>query len=211
MVLTGEGKRRLSRGELDFCYWIPFDVELDYSPYIAESASLTPVQLSASVDLHIETTPIREATTGYRSLNPSGSDETNVRNPMFSVPTGHRVVPRMTASDGPTGSLVVGGSQRALAEILVRKSSEGDVTQIIGPFDRGFERFDPTSTEVGHTYSRDGFPKDQHLEGVLIRVYRSGSDGLTEVDPRRDMAGRISFGNDFYVRIVTPEDDDGTL
>ncbi len=196
MVLTGEGKYLLSRGELRFAYWIPYDVEVDYKPYVSNSASLSVLALSASIDEQIENSPIREATTGYRRQNNSGSDETNVRNPLFTIPQGHRIVPRMTASDGPTGSISLQVQQRKVSEIVVKKDRNGNITQQLGPYERGFERFDASGVVIDYGYTRDSFPKDHLCDGFLLRVYRSGSDGLTEVDPRRDFSDQLAYGNE---------------
>jgi hypothetical protein len=205
MVLTGEGKYLLSKGELRFVYWMPFDVEIDYDPYIANSGSLTGIQLSASINEQIENSPIREATTGYRRLNMSGSDETNVRQPLFSVPQGHRVIPRMTASDGPSGDINIEVKQRKISELVVKRDPSGVVLEQLGPYDRGFERFDTSAVVIDQGYSRDGFPVDHVLDGFLVKVYRSGSNGLVEVDARRDLSNELAFGND--LRLVVDQDE----
>lgn len=200
MVLTGEGKHLLSRGELKFVYWTPFDVEVDYDPFLVNSGSLTAAQLSASINEQIENSPIREATTGYPRLNTSGSDETNVSNPLFSVPQGHRVIPRLVTS-APSGTVELEVKQRKVSEIHQKRDFQGKITEQIGPFDRGFERFDVSAVGLEYGYSKDGFPADHVFDGFLVKVYRSGSDGLTEVYERRDAKNALAFNNDLRLAL----------
>lgn len=196
MVLTGEGKALLAKGDLNFVYWTPFDVEIDYDPYMANSGSLTTAQLSASIDTLIENAPIREATTGYKRLNSKGLDTTNVSNPLFTVPQGHRVIPRMKVTDGPTGSIDIEVKQRKVSEIFVKKDNHGKVLEKLGPYDRGFERFDTSIFTIEHGYSRGGFPADHVFDGFVVKILRSGSNGLVDVSPSRDMSNNIAFNND---------------
>lgn len=196
VVLTGEGKYLLSKGELRFVYWVPFDNEVDYDPFLTTTGSLTAIQKSASIDEQIENSPVREATTGYRRMSVSGSDTTNLREPLFTVPQGLMVVPRMTGTDGPTGSIDIEVKQQKVSELFIKKDPAGNVTEQLGPYERGFERFDTSVFVLGYGYTRAGFPLGHPLDGFLVKVYRSGADGLTEVDARRDMNNELAFNND---------------
>lgn len=200
-VLTGEGKYLLSRGELRFSYWIPFDDEVDYKPFVVNSGSMTDLQLSASVDSQIENGPVREATTGYKRQNMSGSDETNVQRPLFTVPQGHRVVPRIVSSNAPSGSIDLQVKQRKILEIVLKKDKAGKIIHQLGPFEKGVERFDSSNSSFDYGYHKDSFPRDHAYDGFLVRVYRSGTEGLVEIDPRRDLLHSLSYGNELRIEV----------
>ncbi len=197
MVLTGRGKDLLSRGELNFCYWIPFDDEINYDPFISSSGSMGLAQLSASIDVEIENTPVREATTGYRYTNSSGSDFTNVHRPMYTMPQGQQVLPR--AVFPVTGSRDLNTKQRRVQRVYHTRDADGRYLNTIDPVDIGVERFDPTRFSLDMSYTNDSFPHDFNPEGFHVRLYRSGSMGLTEVSPKRDMNNDIAYNNDVKV------------
>lgn len=199
MVLTSYGKRLLSRGELNFCYWTPFDDEVDYNPFIAGSASLSDDQLSSSVYQSIETTPLREATTGYRNFNASGSDFTNVHRPIFTMAQGQDILPRASFPD--SGSREVQTYQRKVQRVYTDKDEEGKYLNPIQNVDLGVERFRSTFFTLELSYHRDSFPTDFQPDGFHVRVLRSGSSGWAEVDPRRDMNNDLAYSND--VRVFT--------
>lgn len=197
MVLTGYGKSLLSKGALNFCYWVPFDDEIDYDPYIADSGSLSAAQLSSSIDREIENTPIREATTGYRNFNASGSDTTSVIRPMFTMKQGQRVLPRAVFPDMSGSNVTV--KQRQVQKIFKTSDENGKFVSPLQPVDMGVERFDPSSLIVDLSYSRDSFSTDQQPDGFHITVFKSGSSGLTEVSPKRDSNNDIAYNNDVRV------------
>ena len=194
MVLTGYGKGLLSSGDLKFVYWIPFDDEVDYEPYISTSGSMNDTQFSSSINTQIEATLVREATTGYKFLNMSGSDMTNVNRPMFTMAQGQRIIPKI--EHGRDDGYDVGTSQRKISEIFVKRDSDGTIVEHNGPFDRGYERFDATSVDIDISYTADSFPSDFKHEGFFVRVFSSGSDGLIEVRHKRDSNNEIAFSND---------------
>lgn len=196
MVLTGYGKDLLSKGELRFAYWVPFDNEVDYDPPIMNSASLSSVALTASKFDQVEATLVEEAKTGYRRLNNSGSDTTNVYGPMFMMAHGQRVIPRMTASDGPTGSIELEVKQQKFSDLHVKKDQFGNTIEQLGPFDRVISRFDASNFTFGYKYAAGSFPSDYQPEGFLVRIYRSGTEGLQEVFERRDEENHVAFNND---------------
>lgn len=199
MVLTNYGKSLLSKGELNFCYWTPFDDEVDYDPYIATSGSMTEDQLSDALHQSIETAPVREATTGYRQFNVSGSDFTNVHRPMFTAPQGQVVLPRAVISSSGDTNLVT--YQRRVTRIYQGRDKNGKYVNSLEPINLGIERFDSKGFTLDLFYKKDSFPADFQPEGFHVVVLRSGSSGWTEVEPRRDMSNDISYMND--VRIFT--------
>src|SRR5580704_7370511 len=105
MVLTAAGRNLLSRGKLNFTYWMSFDDEIDYQPFISQSGTMTALQFSSSLYDEIESTPIREAVAGYQITNMIMGDTTNVIRPLYTMPQGQATIPRMTSSGGPTGSV----------------------------------------------------------------------------------------------------------
>ena len=200
MVLTNPGKSLLSKGQLRFCYWIPYDDEVCYDPYIAESGTLSAEALSASTDLHIETTPVREATTGYRYFNMSGSDFTNVHRPMFTMAQGQDVVPRAVFPPAEDREIVT--SQRQVVQFFKERDGVGHFLSPIPPVVVGNERYDSTAFTVELKYGRDSFSSEFSPEGFRVQVFKSGSaGGLVEVSSRRDLQNDLCYGSD--VRVFT--------
>lgn len=199
LVLTGYGKSLLSKGQLNFCYWIPFDDETDYQPYISQSGSLSSAQLTAAFNESIELSPVREATTGYRSFNSSGSDFTNVHRPLFTMAQGQTVLPRTIFP--VTSSREVSTKQRRVQRLYIDRDVGGKFVSPIDPVDIGVERFESTSFTLEFSYMKDSFPTDFQPEGFSVKMFKSGSFGLIEVDPRRDMSNDLSYTND--VRVFT--------
>jgi hypothetical protein len=205
MVLTNNGKRLLSQGDLRFCYWTPFDDEIDYQPYIAESSSLSQDQLSSSIYSSIENTPVREAVSGYRNFNSSGSDTVNVIHPMFTMPQGQKVLPRSVFVEN-TGTFVISTNQRSVQRIHQKGEATGKFINSIQPQDLGVERFDSTDFSIFLSYFKDSFPSDFQTEGFQIRVLKSGSNGYVELRTRRDMNNDLTYSND--VKVLTGQQED---
>lgn len=207
MVLTNYGKRKLSNGDLRFCYWIPYDDEIDYDPYVSQnfsgtftlsgskpglsgftiisSGTLTSEQLSASIDSLIESTPIREATTGYRNFNRSGSDFTNVHRPMFTMSQGQNILPR--ANFPITGSREVQAFQRG----VYKRYDSFDEQKMLG-----IERFNSSKFELDFSYKKDAFKDKTSLEGFFIQIFSNESSGWYRLLPRRDSNNNITYNND---------------
>lgn len=199
MILTGEGRKALSKNELNFVYWVAFDDEVDYNPTIMESGSLTAQSLSSSIIDQIENTLVREATTGYKSFNNNCLDTTNVSSALFTMPQGHTIVPKMKLISGQSGSIDIGVSQRKIQETVIKTDNDGNITETLGTYDRGVSRFDASSVVLNYGYGSEDFTQDHKTEGFLIRVFKSGSGGLVEVTERRDLQNRISFNGDLII------------
>lgn len=197
MVLTGYGKELFSKGELRFVYWAAFDDEVDYDPYVAESGSLTEEALAAKKFQLIEDTIVREATTGYRRVNRSGSDTTNVHRPLFDMPQGQVTLPAVTSSAPSEVTLEV--TQQKVVETLQKRDAAGTIVETMGPYDRGYTRTNPSSFHLEYGYQPGAFPSDAKLEGFLVRVFESGSEGLVQIDERRDSNNEVSFNNDLVL------------
>lgn len=204
VCLTNTGRRLLSEGKLKFCYWSAFDDEVDYDPFIAESGSLTAAQMSSSIERMIEETPVREAVSGYRDGNRLAQDFTNVRCPLFDRPQGQLQVPR--AVFPPSGEYSFKTLQRRVKKIFQTKDKTGHIIATNpDSIDLGVERFDSTSFSLRFGYEQGSIPSDATPEGFFMRVFRSGSEGLREVDPRRDASGQVCFNNDLTVLVGSKE------
>lgn len=199
MVMTGYGKRLLSEGELRFVYWAAFDDEVDYDPCISQSSSLSSTQLSQSRQDQIEATLVREAVTGYRLFNNSGSDNVNVCKPLFTAPQGQVQLPRLSGSSLPTGSLDIVTYQQRLQEVRVQKDSVGNVIETLGPYDRGVQRFNSDSVNLFFEYVPGSWPAEHRPEGFVVRFYVSGAEGYHQVEAKLDSSNDISFNNDLKV------------
>lgn len=199
MVLTSQGRLLLSKGQLNFSYFVLFDDEVDYSPVIVQSGSLSAAELSSSIDVQIESTLVMEARPGYRLGNASGSDFTSVHLPIFTMPQGQHVLPRVSTGSFPSGTLDIGTKHRKIQDIHVKTDADGNVKQTFGPYDRGYERYEPKGVDVDLSY-RDYEVDPSRVEGFLLRVYRSGSEGLVELSDKRDSESDVAYSSD--VKIV---------
>lgn len=195
MVLTLEGKRLLSLGELEFTYFALLDDEVDYDPYIPSSSSMSSEVLSGTVYTAMESSLVREAVPGYRmGRNLAGSDFTNGSRFLFSVKQGSQYLPHLTASDG-LADVNISVNQRRLSRPV--ETADGTVQE-----DIGFDRF--ASEDGRFSFSLDdqsSLEPDPTEQGLLLRVFRSGSGGLVELHPSRDSGNRLTFGPDISVRV----------
>lgn len=211
MVLTGVGKGLLFQGDLRFIYWVPFDDEVDYDPYLTPTyivspgsgtASFTTEELATQRAMKVEEPLVREATSGYRNLSAAEDDRTNVNRPMYTIPANQSVLPEMKI-EGISGTIDVHVLQQKLQTTFVRKNTEGTETvERIGPIDAGVNRFNPSEAAVEGYYTVGSYPREFDLEGFLVTVYQSGSEGYLEVLPNRDSSGSIVYNNDMKVEVV---------
>lgn len=201
MILTMEGKRLLSAGELQFVYFALFDDEVDYDPYVSQSGSFTAVQMSGTKQDLIESSLVREAISGYRSgMNMSGSDFTNVRKPLFTMKQGSQYLPRLTDFSARTGSVTLEIRQQKRQDIYTKTDQNGNVVQQQGPIDRGYDRFEAEDVN----FRLQLWPADvasSKQEGILLRVFKTGSEGLIEVKDRRDSNNDMAFSNDLVLHV----------
>jgi hypothetical protein len=199
MVLTGQGKELLSRGELRFVYWSAFDDEIDYDPFIANSSSLSVSDLESAKLEQIENSLVREATTGYRTVDSNADDRTNVQRPIFDMPQGQDFLPQVTASF-ISSSITLEASQRKVTQVAIVQDQRGQNISTIGPYDLGYERINGSEFTIDLQFVPGSYPKDFKPEGFLVTVYHSGSDGLRKVTGKIDSNFDVTFGNDLILR-----------
>lgn len=197
MVLTDEGKRQLSVGELKFVYYSFFDDAVEYNPYISNSSSLTSEQLSAEKTKQTESFLGMEAVTGlsFKRLQ-NDLDTINVNKPLFTMPQGLKVLPRATY-DPDIVSGTIQTSQQKLSTIYTKKDSNGTTISSDGPFDNGFIREKTSAVTVDLGY-QDFFPEFMQ-KGFLINVLASGSDGLDMVLSKKDAMEDDCYKTDLKV------------
>jgi hypothetical protein len=217
MVLTDVGKSLLLKGDLHFTYWIPFDDEIDYDPIVVESASLDARDLQLKKTMIAEDPLIREATMGYRGLNYTQADTTNVHRPMYSAPPGvGQTYPLLSASIS-TGSLIVPVVQTKQSKLYVQYDDKGQtIIRTIGPGEVAFNRKGTAEITLQADYptDRNELPRDILLEGFLITMYHSSSmkkdelgqdvGGYEEILQNRDSQGSIVYRNDLALDNFTP-------
>lgn len=207
MHLTMEGKRLLASGQLRFSYFALFDDEVDYDPYISQSGSMTPTQITGTRDDYIENTLVREAVSGYRISNKSGSDGTNVNRPLFTMKQGAKYLPRMSGSLAPTGSITLQAYQQKHQDSYTRTDSHGRVIENLGPIDQGYNRFGAQVRQMAYDLSPNDVALDPaHQDGILIRLFKSGSEGLVELKPRPNAANRLTYSNDLVFGVGSSTD-----
>lgn len=194
VVLTGVGKSLLSKGDLNFVYWMPFDDEVDYEPFIHNSASLSASALTSSMIEKTEDPLIREAAYGYRYVDGAVEDRTNVNRPLFTVSSGKKIVPAMQVSGlSSSGSVEISVNQQQKILRMIEKV-DGDILS-------GVSRQDSTMTTVELSYDDATEFSEGKLEGFLVTTYVSSSDGYVEFLHNRDSRGNIVYRNDLQLKI----------
>lgn len=180
VVLTPEGRRLLSMGRLEFVYFSVHDDGLSYDPINYLSGSLPEEEL-AEVRRSIEDTPMLEAFSG-RPVETAVDVDFTLRPSsfVFDLPVGHRFIPSLQVTPDVTGSLMIVDQGR------VEGSSTGDLGSV--------QRQSDASVRM-----RVGLDLGGVQDGFLVRMYTSGSDGLTEIIPEIDGMNRLSYGLDVYV------------
>ena len=200
MILTGRGHQLLSQGKLKFDSWAVFDDEIDYTPYIATSASLTADALLDTILEHVELSPIRECTTGYQlGLNASGSDYTNVHRPIFTMPQGSNYLPRV---QGQSGSYEISVQQQKLQQLTVKRDLNANVIEQMGPYDLGHVRFNSSMLKFVFTLPSSDYQTDYHPDGYFIQIFASGTSGLQQVFENLDEENKLSYQNDLILDIT---------
>ena len=201
MVLTNHGKQLLSEGSLNFCYWTPFDDEIDYDPFILSSSLLSEEDLLSATYSIIENSPVKEAVSGYRLFNKLCLDNTNVLNPIFTMVQGQSVLPRSSISGSANANFVT--EQQRTRKVFIQPPEGPNGTVTLDPIDIGIKRTALTDFSVDMLYSNDSFPTDFQTDGFSISVLKSGSSGYYEVDARFDLQNELAFSNDVNISILT--------
>ena len=197
MVLTDYGREQYSKGELEFTYYAFSDDGVDYDPYISTSGSLTSVQLEEEKIDQIAATLIREAIFGHhKGENFESKDQTNIKNLLFTVPQGQIIVPEMIISPTiETGSLET--KQQKVVERATTRDKDGNLINVINESDRGYRKFNSQKLKLD-IEMEDYFEKASQ-EGYSIKIFESGSSGLTEIKSKRDNRNITSFSKDLQL------------
>lgn len=191
VILTREGRRQLAAGNLNFSHFVLFDDEVEYDPYIANSGSFTDEQLEERRQALIEDTLVFEAFTGRLINEVSDADHVmGPQHPLFDMPQGQDHLPRLSVTPDVTGSLL------EVRQAVV--SSAGSKGLPVGAV-----RQHPTVA----TFDLDvrDYYEDSIDRGVRVRVFASGSDGLTELFPSRDYFNEYSYG--IHAKLSVDETD----
>jgi len=199
MVLTGYGKSLLSKNGLRFVSWVPMDDEVDYNPFLSNSGSLTVLQLSSSISEQIEYCPVREATTGYKTLNRTLVDTTNGNDTIFTIAQGQKIVPLIRTGSLPV-SLLITTDQRKVVDLLDKKDYSGKTVELLGPVDRGFQRLKTSKKDLEVSFVNGSYPQEHKVSGFFVRVFSSGSDGYIEIDPKLDEKGNVTYNGELQVK-----------
>jgi hypothetical protein len=194
MQLTGLGRRLLSEGELRFWYWAAFDDEIDYAGPWPDSSgnirvgddlvpllSMSGDQLQQLNQIYVEETPIREAVNGMRLFNLSGSETTNVQRPLFTIPPGQEILPRMQADIA--GGDTIRMQQQEILDQVIKRDAKGRTISSDGPFSRGINRFNSNMIVARLSYVTGSYDARHPLEGFYVRVLVSGGQGIMPSGP----------------------------
>lgn len=191
VVLTREGRRQLSEGHLDFRYFVLFDDEVDYDPYVANSGSLTENGLRETRLALTEDTLVFEAMHGRLITEVSDADHLlGPSSPLFDMPQGQTLLPKLSVIPDVTSSIM------SVTQAVV--SSKGPTNRPAGVL-----RQKATIT----TFELDvkNYFEDSLDQGVWVRLFTSGSEGLREVVPARDYLNEYSYG--LHVKVAVDEPD----
>lgn len=203
-VLTQEGKKLRSEGKLNFTYFQLFDDAIDYFPYISNSGSLTAAEHTASMIQQIEETNVCEALTGLRKHNGLGKDQTNVQRPLFTVPQGTTILPKLIPVHR-TGSVNLTAFQQKVEDHYEKRDDSGNILESNGPVVRGYQRFNSSLYSFDYRYTPNSFPDEYLLNGLRIKIFLSGTEGYEEVDARYDLNDDLSFRNDLKMATTKGE------
>lgn len=193
-ILTDYGKEKLSKGELRFKYYTFSDDDIDYDPYISNSASLSDSALTSSKEEQIENSLTRESVVGIKGgTNNSSEDHTNIRNILFTMPQGQKILPEFKFTpDVLSGSIEV--QQQKIQDKFVNVDENNNVINDFGTVDRGFDSF--VSSKFLIDCNIENYFDDIVLDGFEIEIFESGSDGLREITHRRDGRNTVSYSGD---------------
>ena len=201
MVLTDYGRELYSRDKLRFTYYAFSDDGVDYDPWISNSSSLSDMELTSSKEKQIEATPVLEVLFGFpKSTDREARDRLNVDNLLFTMPQGQRVLPEFELLPNvQSGSLRAQQQKQQVRKVSL--DSLGNVIDSIGPIDDCYLTYN-----VGKlTFDLDIADFFETMEdGFYVRVFESGSEDLIEVEPKRDLNGVVSYGDD--LRIFADDD-----
>jgi len=191
IVLTREGRRQLSEGHLDFRYFVLFDDEVDYDPYVANSGSLTEDGFKEARQALTEDTLVFEAIHGRLITEVSDADHTlGPRSPLFDMPQGQTILPKLAVVPDVTSSIM-------------------SVTQAVvsshGPKNRPAAALRQKPTVSTFELDVKNYFDDSLDQGVWVRLFTSGSEGLREVIPARDYLNEYSYG--LHVKVAVDELD----
>lgn len=205
MVLTDYGKEMLSKGKLNFSYYAFSDDEVDYDPWIQNSGSLSQTELTASKVEQVENTLVREAVFGREfGSSPSSIDETNIKNLLFGMPQGQKVLPRMNVTpDVLSGSIDT--VQQNVQTVNSLRNEDGTLIDKSDPVSIGYKKF--KSTKLRFDLEIDDFFDRSTLDGFLVRTFVSSSTGLVEIPNKRDSDNNISYQNNLKVLLDEQLDD----
>jgi hypothetical protein len=198
LVLTGVGRSLLSQGKLKFAYWIPYDDEIDYDPYVNTSASLTSAELETAKHNLTEDPLIVEAATGYALNNQQNRDKVNVNRPLYTLPRSSHVLPTMMIA-GIDGGIDIEMEQKAYIRKYFYQGATGQSIEIPGSGQvSDVDRKNSTEANVEMSYS-GSFGEGYTSDGFLITVYSSSSQGFVEISHKRDSQGSIAYKNDLKI------------
>ncbi len=190
MILTNEGEKQLAAGNLNFSYYVFFDDEVDYDPYVHNSASLNDMFVTSSKLQQIENGLVREAVSGYARINPKSLDRTNLYRPIFTAPQGQKIIPKVLKLHRTDEQSIVTNQQK-----IVESSNEWK-----NSIDRGFNKFGSTESNYGYGYTPNSFPQEYSLDGFKVKVFSSSSDGTIEIIPKFDLSDAISFKSNLKIK-----------
>jgi hypothetical protein len=192
-VLTREGRRRHARGELRFAYFALFDDEVDYDPAVYGSGSMDELELERTRIALIESGPVLEAMVGLDWERVGDVDyDLGPRSRIFDMPQARTVLPTLEVSPDILS-----------ASMEVRQAISNVPENGVGPV--GVIR--SNASQLSLEFRLEDFFEAERGEGVLVRVFTSGSDGLVEMRPSLDYMGDYRYGNLLRVDV----DDPGSL
>lgn len=184
MVLTSEGRRQYSLGELKFVYYSFSDDGVDYNPIISEGDYLTDDVLAETRTRQTEAFIGLEALAGlsFQKID-SEVDKININKRLFTMTQGQRYLPQASFEIITSGSIQV--DQHKMEIISGRKGQQGKT-------DNGFLRSKTSAFTLDLGIS-DYFPEYMQ-SGFAVKVLNSGTEGLANQQMKRDGNETSCFG-----------------
>lgn len=180
ILLTEDGIRALSRGQLNYSYFVVFDDEIDYDPFLPLSSSYSQEQLVEERNKQIEETLLLESPViKAKSSRIDNEQSLAPRYNLFDAADGFKIIPKFLAN--PSGSFSIEVQQQTVD-------------------DKKYHYYRGKSTQVSISAKLEGDNEQSSISsGFEIEYFSSGSTGLVPFDAKRDKLQRDLFEDQIII------------
>ena len=180
VILTEDGIKALSKGNLRYAYFVAFDDQIDYDPVISNSSSLSAESLLDERAKQIEETPLFEAFVIQTPESRKDIVQSLVlSSSLYDAADGYRIIPQFVSDQ--TGSFSIEIQQQTVE-------------------DKNYRTYRGKSTAVNIIGKIEGDVEQSSIsDGFEIEVFLSGSDGLVKLERLEDRSGFVRFNDEITI------------